>query len=185
MLTRRRFVFWISSAVPLALVARRTEALAAAWIGDDAATLRALAEAILPSELGNASAHAVAGEFQRWVDGYRENTELVHGYGTSVLRFSKASPRARWAVQLDELRALVTLPVARRRDVVRKSLEGAKLDRMPDVASATHVAVALLAFYYASPQAADLCHQAKIGRDQCRPLATAPHRPLPLARGPA
>src|SRR5688500_9116993 len=103
MLTRRRFLVWVSSAVPLALVARRADALAAAWIADDAATLRALARAILPSELGDDGSARVAREFQRWIDGYREGVELVHGYGTSALRFARPSPRARWARQLEQL----------------------------------------------------------------------------------
>jgi len=167
--------------VPVALVARRADALAAAWIADDASTLRALAEAILPSELGRDGAVAVARDFQRWVDEYRERTELVHGYGTSALRFARPSPRARWAVQLGEMRELSALSIARRRDVVRKTLDSEKLERLPEVAAASHVAVALLAFYYGSSPAADLCYQANIGREQCRPLAASPRMPLPLA----
>src|SRR5215208_2278372 len=102
-LTRRRFLVWISSAVPIALVARRADAWGAVWIREDAETLRALAEAILPSELGERGVTRVARDFQRWVDGYRAGAELVHGYGTSALRFARPSPRARWAHQLERL----------------------------------------------------------------------------------
>lgn len=183
MLTRRRFLFWISSALPVAIVARRTEALATAWIADDAATLRALAEAVLPSELGRDGAAAVARDFQRWIDGYRENAELAHGYGTSALRFARPSPRARWAAQLSEMRDVAAQPIERRRATVRRALERERLDRMPDVASASHVTVALLAFYYGTPGASDLCYQARIGAEQCRPLTQSPRKPLPMARG--
>jgi hypothetical protein len=176
--------------LPIALVARRTDAIAAAWIADDADTLRALAEAILPSELGRSGAARVARDFQHWIDDYPEHAEIVHGYGTSALRFTRPSPRARWAAQLEQLgeRRLETgagkfasLSVARRREIVRDVLKGEQLDRMPDVASASHVAVALLAFYYGTSDAADLAYEAKIGREQCRPLATSSRRPLPIA----
>ena len=42
---------------------------------------------------------------------------------------------------------------------------------MPNVAEANHVAVALLAHFYESSAAADLCYEAHIGRETCRPLA--------------
>ncbi|HEU4993748.1 MAG TPA: hypothetical protein VFT29_02980 [Gemmatimonadaceae bacterium] len=183
MLSRRRFLVWISSALPVAIVARRADALAAAWIVDDAATLRALAEAILPSELGREGAAAVARDFQRWIEGYRGNAELVHGYGTSALRFARPSPRARWAAQLSELRDVAAQPIERRRSAVRRVLERERLDRMPDVASAPHVTVALLAFYYGTSGASDLCYQARIGREQCRPLTQSSRKQLPMARG--
>ena len=180
--SRRRFVVWLSSAVPIAVVARRADALAAAWITDDAATLGALAEAILPSELGRDGALRVARDFQRWIDSYRESVELVHGYGTSALRFAPASPRARWAAQLAELRNIPGLALEARREAVRKKLKDVRTDRMPDVGTAPHIAIALLSFYFQSSAATDLCHQAQIGREQCRPLATSSRKPLPLAK---
>src|SRR5258705_350770 len=185
MLTRRRFLVWISSALPVAIVVRRADALAAAWIADDAATLRALAEAILPSDLSRDGAAAVARDFQRWIEAYREHAELVHGYGTSALRFARPSPRARWAAQLSELRDVATQPLDQRRASARRALERERLDRMPDVGSASHVAVALLAFYYGTTGASDLCYQARIGREQCRPLTQSSRKPLPLAGGRA
>jgi len=181
--TRRQFLFWVSSAVPIALVARRADAMAALWIADDVDTLRALAEAVLPTELGREGAARVAREFQRWIDNYRENAEVVHGYGTSALRFTKASPRAKWAAQLEALGKfqLPALDVKRRRDVVREAIKDERLDRMPDVASAPHVAIGLLAFFYGTSEAADLAYEAKIGREQCRPLVASPRKPLPIA----
>ena len=189
LLTRRRFLVWISSAVPIALVARRADALASAWIREAAATLRALAEAVLPSQLGARGAERVVREFERWLAEYPEGAELVHGYGTSVLRFARPSPRARWAEQLEQLERraaarrsqFAKLPLAARQEIVRDTLKSEKLDRMPDVASAPHVAVALMAFYFGSREAADLCHEANIGRETCRPLSASPRKPLPLA----
>lgn len=182
-LSRRGFVAWLSTAVPLVLLARRADALAASWLAEDEPTMRALALAILPSELGADGTARVARDFQRWIDDYRENAELVHGYGTSALQFSRPSPRATWAAQLESLnqKGFNGKTVGQRRLVIQNALANEKVDRMPDVASAPHVAVALLAFYYGSSEAADLCFRARIGRETCRPLAGVSRKPLPLA----
>jgi hypothetical protein len=182
--SRRQFVAWLSSAVPLVVVARRADALGAGWIAEDEATMRALAAAILPSELGNAGVARISADFQRWIDNYRENVELVHGYGTSALRVTRASPRAKWAAQLESLKqsGFNEKSVAQRRDAVRSILASERTDRMPDVAGAPHVALGLLAFYYSRSEAADLCYQARIGRDTCRPLSQASRKPLPMAQ---
>ena len=189
--SRRQFVAWVSSALPIAIVARHADALAAAWIADDAETLRALAEAVLPSELGRDGTARIARDFQRWIDHYREHAEIVHGYGTSALRFTGPSPRAKWAVQLETLgngksetgnrTPFKSLSLDRRRAIVAEELKGEKADRMPDVASAPHVALGLLAFFYGSSEAADMAYGAKIGRLQCRPLALSSRLPQPYA----
>lgn len=183
-LTRRTFVAWAVGSVPLVLFARRADALAATWLAADEPTMRALAVAVLPTELGTDGAARVAHEFQRWIDGYREHAEMVHGYGTSALEFTKPSPRARWAAQLESLRrsGFNAKSTAARRAIVEQALAGEKLDAMPDVAEAPHVAVGLLAFFYGSSEANDLCYRARIGRDTCRPLAAQARKPLPLAR---
>ena len=190
MLTRRGFVAWAAGAVPIALVTRRADALGAAWIAGEPEVVRALAEAVLPSELGAAGAAKVSRDFLRWMDEYKEGTELVHGYGTSALRFMRASPRPGWAVQLEQIgrrtsdvgrRSFTAMSVEERRAIVRDVLRGERLDRMPAIGAAPHVAVALLAFYYESPDAADLCYNAKIGRQTCSPLAANSRKPLPIA----
>ena len=48
---------------------------------------------------------------------------------------------------------------------------------MPAVAGASHVALALLAHFYGSSAANDLCYGAQIGKSTCRPLAASPHAP--------
>lgn len=137
---------------------------------------------MLPSELGAAGAARVARDFQHWIDGYRENAEIVHGYGTSALQFTAPSPRATWAAQLESLRrnGFNQQSLERRRATIASALAAEKLDRMPDVAAAPHVALGLLSFYYGSSEAEDLCHDARIGRETCRPLAAQSRRPLPL-----
>ncbi|HEX7938647.1 MAG TPA: hypothetical protein VF483_06610 [Gemmatimonadaceae bacterium] len=188
MISRRTFVAAVAGALPVALVTRKADALSARWIAGESEMLRALAEAVLPSEIGAAGAAKVAADFVRWMDEYKEGAELDHGYGTSALRFMRASPRPRWAAQIERMstpgaRPFVELTLEQRRNVVRDELKSERTDRMPSVPAAPHVALALMAFYYGSPGAADLCYNAQIGRQTCRPLAQQSRKPLPLAGG--
>jgi hypothetical protein len=188
-ISRRRFVASLAAAVPLPIVVRYAHAAAVRHLASDPATLDALGEAILPSELGRAGITRAVAAFRDWGTGYRPNAELVHGYGTSRLRFSGPTPVTRWMTQLDALDAAAqsklgksfkTLKVADRADVVHDALKAERLDRMPSVADANHVAVALLAHFFDSSAATDLCYQARIGRETCRPLAQQSRKPLPL-----
>lgn len=191
MLTRRRFLATLAAAVPLTVIARRAHAAAVVHLESDPATLDALAEAVLPSSLNRAGARRVAAAFRAWGAGYRANAELVHGYGTSRLRRSGPTPVTRWATQLDDLdararakygRSFRELSIDDRAVIVRGALQGQRLDRMPSVAGAEHVAVALIAYFYESPAAMDLCYGARIGRRTCRPLAEQARKPLPLLK---
>jgi hypothetical protein len=197
-LSRRSFVVWLSTAVPVAIVARRAHALSVDALSREPApsrTLAALGAVVLPAELGAAGVARVVGAFQRWIAGYRENAELVHGYGTSRIRYTGPTPATRWATQLDTLdadaralargRVFADLPSADREKVVRAALAAERLDRMPSVADASHVAIALLAFFYDSPEATDLCYQAQIGAQTCRPLSRSTQEPLRIGRRPA
>jgi hypothetical protein len=74
------------------------------------------------------------------------------------------------------------LSEADREQVVRNALKSERLDRMPTVVDANHVAVALLAHFYESPGAADLCYEAQIGRQTCRPLAAQAAKPRPILK---
>ena len=182
-LSRRAFVGALAAAIPAAALVRRAHALAVDHISADSRTLRALGEAVLPSELGTAGIASAVANFQRWIAGYREGAELLHGYGTSTLEKAGPTPATKWATQLARLDAkhFADLPIEQRRAIVRSELAELKVDRVGSVGRAPHVAVALLAHFYASPEATDLCYQAKIGKQTCRPLATSSRQPLPLA----
>jgi len=190
-LSRRRFLATLAAAVPVAAIARRAHAAAVVHLESDPSTLDALAEAVLPSSLGRAGARRAAATFREWGAGYRENAELVHGYGTSRLRSTGPTPVTRWATQLDQLearahsehqRSFRQLTAEQRTALVRAVLQGERLDRMPAVAGANHVALALVAHFYESPAAQDLCYGAQIGRETCRPLAAQARKPLPLIK---
>jgi len=190
-ISRRRFLASLAAAVPVAAVVRRAHAAAVSHLEAEPATLDALGEAILPSQLGRAGITRAVAAFRDWGTGYHENAELVHGYGTSRLRSTGPTPLTRWTMQLDALdtsaqskhaRAFKTLTVAERTALVRDALKGERLDRLASVVDANHVAVALLAHFYDSPDAANLCYQAQIGRQTCRPLAQQARKPLPMLK---
>ena len=193
-LSRRAFFGWLAAAIPAATFVRRAHAAAVRDLMSDSRMLRAIGEVVLPAELGNGSTAAVVDRFQKWVAGYREGAELVHGYGTSKIDYSGPTPQTRWASQLDRLnrtgrtahgKPFAELPLALRRDIVRDELGALKVDRLPSVGRAPHVALALLAHYYASPEATDRCYGVQIGKHTCRPLGAQVRRPLPLAQGGA
>jgi hypothetical protein len=147
--------------------------------------LRALADAVLPSELGRAGTERAVAEFERWLAGYREGAEILHGYGTGELRRTGPSPALRWSAQLHDLGAgnFPSHTRAERQAIVRAALAGTGAGGLPQVDRAPHVAAGLLAHFYGSAAATDLCYQARVGVNTCRPLADAPRKPLPLAPG--
>lgn len=190
-LTRRGFLASLAASVPLAVIAKHAHAAAVEHVQADPATLDALAATVLPSQLGRAGITREAAAFRDWAAKYRENAEILHGYGTSRLRSTGPTPFTRWSGQLDQLdadaqrlrqRRFRELSAADREQIVRDALKAERLDRMPAVADANHVAVALLAHFYDSPAAADLCYEAQIGRQTCRPLAAQATKPRPMLK---
>ena len=193
---RRSFVARMAStlvAVPLLgpkFLPRSTDSASTPGQPNDA-VLSALADAVLPSDLGAEGIRRAAGEFQRWVDGYQPNTEAAHGYGTGRINRLPADPRPAWRAQLQSLDAearrsggqsFAALTRERRQALVRTALAGERGESLPAPLAAKHVALALLAHFYDSPTATDLCYESQIGRQQCRPLAGQAQRPAPLTR---
>jgi len=180
--SRRRFLLGVAALLPLPFVARRLHATAVAAL--DPARLRAVAGAVLPSELGVAGLERTVVGFERWLAGYREGVELLHGYGTGDIRLTGPSPALRWAAQLQALGpSFVSLSLAERQARLRRALEGGRFTGLPPVDRAPHLAIGLVSFFYGSPEATDLCYQASIGRESCRPLDTATRPPRPLGQG--
>lgn len=191
-ISRRRFLAWAAGVIPVAAVVRRAHAHAVTSLATQrapATTLHALGEVVLPSELGQSGTTRAVESFKRWMSEYREHAELTHGYGTSRIRYTGPTPATRWASQLDSLDTAArkqfassfdSLTLARREQLVRAALSGANRDRMPSVAEADHVAVGLIAHFYSSSEANDLCYGVAIGRETCRPLSQSSRKPLPL-----
>ena len=156
----------------------------------NATLLDAVGDAVLPAELGPQGITRAVAEFQRWMDAYQPGAEANHGYGTGRIERLPADPRPQWRSQLAALDAearrtgqsFTALSRDRRQTLLRAALAGERGDAMPNPLMAKHVALALLAHFYDSPAATDLCYRAQIGRQQCRPLAAQHERPVALTR---
>lgn len=154
----------------------------------DPVLLRALAHTVLPSELGEAGIERAAAGFGRWVAAYEPVAEADHGYGTDALEYLPAHPGPGWAAQLQALdlearrrsgRGFAELDHAARQELVRRHLAGER--SLPRIEGARHVALGLLAWWVATPEATDLAYRARIAKETCRPLADAPAPPQPFA----
>jgi hypothetical protein len=125
------------------------------------------------------------------MDEYRPGAEANHGYGTGRIQQLPADPRPKWRSQLASLdqdarrrhgRSFTALSRADQQAMVRTALSEERGETLPTPLAAGHVALAMLAHFYDSPTATDLCYEATIGRQLCRPLAAAPQQPVPLTR---
>ena len=155
------------------------------------ATLLALGDAILPAELGTTGVTRAVTDFQRWMDGYQPGAEANHGYGTGKIERLTADPRPQWRAQLTALdtdarsaggQSFAAIPREPRQVLVRTALAGDRGDALPAPLAARHIALALLAHFYDSPAATDLCYEAQIGRQLCRPLPAQRQQPVALGR---
>jgi hypothetical protein len=157
----------------------------------DEARLHAVAEVVLPDEIGAAGRDAAVKSFLGWIRDYRADAETDHGYGFTRLRRTGPSPAANYATQLNALddearkrgRSFVDLPVAERQSVIEAAITAAKIDRLPGRPDGGHIATDLMASYFRSIEANDLCYRAKIGRDTCRGLNGSVDRPASLTSG--
>lgn len=189
--SRRAFLGTLAAAIPAAGLVRHAHAAAVDELAAGPRTLHALAQCVLPSELSPSQLSATVRDFQRWIAGYRANVEMVHGYGTSALERTRSTPATVWARQLDALevsarrvhrRSFADVTPAQRQQLVQADLDALDATRIPSLARATHVALAVLAHFYGSAVATDMCYEASIARQTCRPLGTSGRKPLPLAR---
>jgi len=194
-LTRRTFIGWLGSVGSAIGFGARTRLPGADPPADSQATtldssrVTRLGEAVLPTELGESGIGRVSRAFAQWAGNHRRGAELVHPYGSTNIRFTSESPVSRWRAQLDELdqaararhrRVFSSLTPAQRREIVADALADDGGSRMPDPGGARHVALALLSWFFASPEATNLCYRARIDRNQCRPLVHSAREPLPL-----
>jgi hypothetical protein len=153
-------------------------------------TLRSLGAAVLPRSLGRDATDAIVGRFQAWQRGYRPGADRGHGYGVTRLLSAPPAPGASHAVQLAALEraarakgaaSFERLDAEDQRGLLDAALQAAEVERLPDRPDGRHVASDLMAFFYRSTEANDLCYRAEIGKDTCRGLADSPERPRPIS----
>ena len=155
-------------------------------------TLRAVAGAVLPDELGDDGRERAVRAFERWSEGLEPVAELSHPYLIPEIRYSGPDPRPGWAAQLEGLEkecanrhgvTLLALNVADRRGLIARPLARAGTELGPPQ-DADHVALALIAHFFGSAVATDLCYGREIRRELCRTLEGAEDEPAALGAAP-
>jgi len=158
--------------------------------GLDRAVLDALASIVLPrTSLGDAGVLRVTGDFVEWLEGFEPVTERNHPYYSSEINYGPPDPAPLWGAQLEAL----NIEAQQRFDLgfpqLGEDRQTAILDRqlpknipqdLPFAGSASHVAIGLNAYFYATAEANDLALRAQIHRQSCRGLESGTHRPAPL-----
>lgn len=182
---RRSLLRLLAAAAAWLRVPRLASAQTAAIGSADEARLRALAEVVLPTELGAAGRSEIVDQFLRWIRNYRADAEMDHGYGFTRLRRLPPSPALKYPAQLASLDKAAratggtfeTVAADVRRAVVEDALTAAKVERLPPRPTGEHIASDLMGFYFHGPAANDLAYRAAIGRDECRDLPDSDKRP--------
>lgn len=157
------------------------------------APLRALADVVLPvAELGEEGTAEAVRAFNVWVEGFEPAAELDHPYLTGELRYGPPHPGPRWAAQLEAMDlessrrsglSLAELTAEKRREFVQRALDRGGVASLPgSPAQADHVGVGLLAWFYRTSQANDLCYRAEVGRHLCRGIESLPEEPSPTGQ---
>ena len=157
------------------------------------ATLRALAEVVLPSSLGAGGRDDAVRKFVTWVRGYRAGADRGHGYGDSQLSAPTGpTPATKYPTQFDALDAaaraagaasFAALPVAGRRTLIEATLNGpARVANFAARPNGANVVADFMGLYFNSADARDLAYSATIGRDTCRGLDGSEKAPAPMNR---
>jgi hypothetical protein len=151
--------------------------------------LRDVGPTVLPSTLGAKGVDDAVDAFVRWVRNYQEGVPLSHGYGEPRLMRTGPSPATGYAAQIaalqDASRArggrFSTLPLETRRALLDDAFKAAGVANLPGRPAGKHVVADLMAHYFGSSAANDLCYNARIGRNTYRAIRMTTVRPRPLA----
>ena len=189
-MNRRVLLQWIVSGaatLPLLRVTLRADELSAGHVF----VLRDVATTVLPSVIGAKGQDAAVDEFLRWLRGYQEGVPLSHGYGEPRLVRTGPSPAPGYGAQVAALQQAATdrggrfgaLPLPTRRAILDTAFKAAGIQNLPSRPDGRHVVADLMAHYFRSSAANDLCYNARIGRHTYRAIRVTTVRPLPLNGG--
>lgn len=155
----------------------------------DRAVLDALGHIVLPrTALGDTGIEGAISEFLSWLDAFEPVTERDHPYYSPEINYGPPHPAPLWGSQLDAMnreaqqrhdKAFPAIGEDQQRFILDHQLPENIPQDLPYAGSAPHVAIGLLAWFYATPEANDLALQAKIGRQSCRGLQGSPDKPGP------
>lgn len=156
---------------------------------DQVFVLRDVAATVLPSALGRKGQDEAVDNFLRWVRDYKEGVPLSHGYGEPRLVKSGPTPVPGYR---DHIAALQSAAKARggrfgalsledRRALLDEAFKLADVRNLPSRPDGKHVVADLMAHYFRSSAANDLCYNARIGRNTYRAIRVTTVRPRPLS----
>jgi hypothetical protein len=186
---RRTLIQWIV-ALPAALPFRNLRVFAQPLelTPEAVAFLHEIAPTVLPASIGAARLRTTVDKFVVWTRGYREGVALSHGYGHPRLQKSGASPVPAYVAQLLSLEADARarggrwsdLDLETRRALIDAAFTNAGVRNLPPRPLGQHVIADLMAHYFRSSEANDLCYHAAINREVCRPIQITTRRPAVL-----
>jgi len=197
-MNRRTLLRWIASGaatLPLARVTLRADLSALASANTDELSvghvfvLRDVASTVLPSAIGPKGQDEAVDNFLRWLRDYKAGVPLSHGYGEPRLVHSGPSPAPGYGAQVTALQQAAidrggrfgALPIGERRAILEAAFKSAGIQNMPARPDGKHVVADLMAHYFRSSAANDLCYNARIGRNTYRAIRVTTVRPRPLA----
>lgn len=191
---RRTLLQWLGSAaasIPLLRAGLSAGALAEVdeLTPEQVFVLRDVAVTVLPSGLGASGRDQAVDNFLRWIRDYKEGVPLSHGYGSPRLVRSGPAPAAGYAIQIAALQQAArdrggrfgNLPLETRRALLDEAFTAANVQSLPGVPDGKDVVADLMAHYFRSSSANDLCYGARIGRHVNRAIRITTVRPRPLA----
>ena len=173
--------------LPLSRVELRADELPA----DQVFVLRDVAATVLPSSIGATGHKDAIDNFLRWIREYKEGAALSHGYGEPRLVKSGPSPAPGYSKQIIALQQAAqtrggrfgALPIEVRRELLDAAFKAADVRNLPGRPDGKHVVADLMAHYFRSSGANDLCYNARIGRNTYRAIRVTTVRPQPLNGG--
>jgi hypothetical protein len=157
---------------------------------DQIFVLKDVAPTVLPSAIGAKGHEAAVDNFLRWLREYKEGVALSHGYGEPRLVKSGPSPKPGYVDQLTALQQAAqarggrfgALSIDIRRELLDAAFKAADVRNLPGRPDGKHVVADLMAHYFRSSAANDLCYNARIGRNTYRAIRVTTVRPAPLGK---
>jgi hypothetical protein len=184
----------MTSAAALPLVRAELSAAALARADeipqDQVFVLRDVAATVLPSAIGSKGQNDAVDAFLLWIREYKEGVAMSHGYGEPRLVKTGPSPAPGYVAQLAALQQAAqakgarfgALPLDARRELLDAAFNSAGVRSLPSRPDGKHVIADLMAHYFRSSGANDLCYNARIGRNTYRAIRVTTVRPAPLRR---
>ena len=175
---------WPLSSLKVLAIARRQ---ATRLTPGHTATLRAVADVVLPSTLSIDERQQAVTEFADWVANYREGAEVGPGYGSPRLRTTGPPPTAAYPSQLAALEAAAKAGgaasfnaadlEARRRIIEDALTTPQRITQLPAHPSGAHVVADFMGLFFHGQHGYNLAYRAAINRDECRGLAGSEKAP--------